>query len=60
VLQLVEGYSPLQAGLAAAAGIGSALLLASALALWILLKPPHHRQPLLYRCSNCEEGSVPG
>jgi DHA2 family multidrug resistance protein-like MFS transporter len=32
-------------GLAAAAGIGSALLLASALAVWVLLKPPPHRQP---------------
>jgi DHA2 family multidrug resistance protein-like MFS transporter len=47
-------------GLAVAAGIGSALLLASALAVWILLKPPPRRQLLPYGCVNSEEGSVPG
>ncbi|BBY63105.1 MFS transporter [Mycolicibacterium helvum] len=47
-------------GLALAAGIGSALLLTSALAVWVLLKPLPHWQPLPYGCLNSEEGSVPG
>ncbi|MCV7177390.1 MFS transporter [Mycolicibacterium sphagni] len=46
-------------GLAVAAGIGSALLLVSALAVWILLKPPPRRRFLPYGCVNAQEGSVP-
>ncbi|APE16762.1 MFS transporter [Mycobacterium sp. WY10] len=46
-------------GLAAAAGIGSGLLLASAFAVWILLKPPPECHLLPYRCHDFEEGPVP-
>lgn len=57
---ITADHNAFATGLAAAAGIGSALLLASALAVWILLKPPPHQQLLPYCDSNCEEGSVPG
>ncbi|WP_396925826.1 MFS transporter [Mycolicibacterium sp.] len=46
-------------GLAVAAGIGSVLLLASAAAVWILLKPLRERPLLPYRCPDFEEGPVP-
>ncbi|MCV7217585.1 MFS transporter [Mycobacterium crocinum] len=46
-------------GLAVAASIGSALLLASAAAVWILLKPLRERPLLPYRCPDFEEGPVP-
>ncbi len=57
---IAADHDAFASGLAAAAGIGAALLLASALAVWILLKPPPHQQFLPYCDSNCEEGSVPG
>lgn len=46
-------------GFAVAAGIGSALLLASAVAVWVLLKPHSGRDLLPYLCNNSEEGSLP-
>lgn len=46
-------------GFAAAAGIGSALLLTSALAVWMLLKSDAGPLQLPYRCLNSEEGSIP-
>ncbi|AKK26105.1 MFS transporter [Mycobacterium sp. EPa45] len=46
-------------GLAAAAGIGSVLLLASAVAVWVCLKPPPECEILPSRCQNFEEGPVP-
>ncbi|SBS78761.1 Arabinose efflux permease family protein [uncultured Mycobacterium sp.] len=53
-------HSAFASGLAVAAGIGSALLLASALTVWILLKPATPPATPAYRCVNCEEGPVPG
>ncbi|PND55346.1 MFS transporter [Mycobacterium sp. ENV421] len=46
-------------GLAGAAGIGSVLLLASAVAVWMLLKPPPDSPRVPYGCSDFEEGPVP-
>ena len=46
-------------GLAVGAGLGSALLLASAVAVWMLLKPDARQSPLPYGCVDREEGSVP-
>ncbi|MBB3747689.1 DHA2 family multidrug resistance protein-like MFS transporter [Mycolicibacterium sp. BK634] len=57
---LTAARSAFTTGLVVAAGIGSALLLASALAVWMLLKPRSEPSLLPYRCSaNCQEGSVP-
>jgi DHA2 family multidrug resistance protein-like MFS transporter len=55
---LAVAQSAFASGLAVAAGIGAALLLASAVAVWIFLKPLPRRQLLPYRCANSEEGSV--
>lgn len=57
---LTAAQSAFASGLAVAAGIGSALLLASALAVWILLKSPPRQQLLPYGCHNSERGSVSG
>ncbi|WP_445167000.1 MFS transporter [Mycolicibacterium sp. Dal123E01] len=46
-------------GLAVGAGLGSALLLASALAVWMLLKPTAGRSALPYGCVDSEEGTLP-
>jgi DHA2 family multidrug resistance protein-like MFS transporter len=56
--------SAFTSGLAVAAGIGSALLLASALAVWLLVKPGVDSaappQLVQYRCTSSPEGSVSG
>lgn len=46
-------------GVAVAAGIGAALLLASAVAVWMLLKPPPELPLVPYGCSDFKEGPVP-
>ncbi|WP_431237457.1 MFS transporter [Mycolicibacterium aichiense] len=46
-------------GLAAAAGMGSVLLLVSAAAVWMLVKPPPHSPLVPYGCHDFEEGPVP-
>lgn len=56
---LTASQSGFTDGFAAAAGIGSALLLTSAAAVWILLKPLPDCMSLPYRCHDFEEGSVP-
>lgn len=56
---LSAAQSAFASGVAAAAGIGSALLLASAVAVWMLLKPDAASAAPAYRCGDSEEGSVP-
>jgi len=53
------GASPgsFASGIGAAAGIGAVLVLASAIAVWILLKTPPAQQLLPYRCDESKEGA---
>ncbi len=56
---LSSAQSAFASGVAVAAGIGSALLLTSAVAVWMLLKPDATASSLAYRCVDSEEGCVP-